>query len=242
MENAIEVKGLRKEFGGKIAVRDISFEVKKGIVFSLLGVNGAGKTTTIRMLSGLSKPTSGDASVCGRGILNEMDAIKQFSAISPQDTAIAPNLTVKENLEFIAQVYGMKKEKVKEQIRKMEQQFELTEVMSQKAKTLSGGWQRKVSIAMALITEPKILYLDEPTLGLDVLSRRELWRNIEKLKGTMTVILTTHYMEEAEQLSDYVGVMVAGEIRACGTVEELKQLTNTDSLEEAFIFIAEEGK
>ena len=242
MENAIEVKSLRKEFGEKTAVCDISFQVKEGTVFSLLGVNGAGKTTTIRMLSGLSKPTSGEAFVCGKSILNQMHEIKKYSAISPQDTAIAPNLTVRENLEFIAEVYGVKQDSSTKKIVQLEQQFELTEVMKQKAKTLSGGWQRKVSIAMALITEPKVLYLDEPTLGLDVLSRRELWRNIEKLKGKMTIILTTHYMEEAEKLSDYVAVMVAGEIKACGTVEELKQLTSTDSLENAFIAIAEEGK
>lgn len=242
MAYAIEVKSLCKDFGSKKAVKDISFQVEEGCVFSLLGVNGAGKTTTIRMLSGLSKPTRGDAFVGGKSILTEMEKIKSYSAVSPQDTAIAPNLTVAENLSFIAEVYGMKKEQIADKMEELTTQFELGEVLNQKAKTLSGGWQRKVSIAMALITEPKILYLDEPTLGLDVLARRELWKHIEQLKGKMTVILTTHYMEEAEQLSDYVAIMVAGEIKCCGTVEVLKQSTNTNSLEEAFVVIAEEGK
>ena len=242
MENAIVIKSLRKEFGAKTAVRDISLSVKEGMVFSLLGVNGAGKTTTIRMLSGLSKPTSGDAFIYGKSILKDMNEIKKFSNLSPQETSIAPNLTVEENLEFVASIYGIPKAERLGRIAQLARQFDLDEVLHQKAKTLSGGWQRKVSIAMALITKPKVLYLDEPTLGLDVLARRELWDVIEKLKGNITIILTTHYMEEAEQLSDYVAVMVKGDVKACGTVEELKKQTNTVSLEEAFITIAREGK
>ncbi|MBR3772568.1 MAG: ABC transporter ATP-binding protein [Clostridium sp.] len=242
MENAVELRALRKEFGNKVAVNDISLSVKEGSILALLGVNGAGKTTTIKMLSGLSKPTSGDAYVYGKCILKDMDAIKQFSNVSPQDTSVAPNLSVYENLEFIAEIYGYTGEAKKKRVQEVMEQFALLEVRNQKAKTLSGGWQRKVSIAMAMITEPKILYLDEPTLGLDVLARRELWKVIEGLKGKMTVILTTHYMEEAESLSDYVAVMVKGELRACGTLEELKAKTGTNSLEDAFIQIAEEGK
>lgn len=242
MANAIEIKSLRKDFGNMTAVRDISLTVEEGTVFALLGVNGAGKTTTIRMLSGLSRPTSGDALIYGKSIITDLDAIKQISNFSPQETSVAPNLSVLENLEFIASIYGVKKEERLARIQQVVEQFELESVLRKKAKTLSGGWQRKVSIAMALITEPKVLYLDEPTLGLDVLARRELWNVIQKLKGQRTVILTTHYMEEAEQLSDYVAVMVNGDIKASGTVEELKNFTGTATLEEAFIEIAREGK
>lgn len=240
MKNAIEINMLRKDFGRKCAVHDISLTVEEGIIFSLLGVNGAGKTTTIRMLTGLSKPSSGDALVYGKSILKDMEEIKQFSNLSPQETSIAPNLTVKENLEFIAQIYGIPKAERKQRVAAIVEQFDLGEVLSQKSGTLSGGWQRKVSIAMALITDPKVLYLDEPTLGLDVLSRRELWKVIRNLKGKMTIILTTHYMEEAEQLSDCVAVMVKGEVKAYGTVKQLEEQTGKTSLEEAFVAIAEE--
>lgn len=238
-DKAIVIKNLRKEFGLKAAVKDISLEVEEGTIISLLGVNGAGKTTTIRMLSGLSKPTGGDAFIFGKSIRSEMQEIKNISNLSTQETAVAPNLTVLENLEFMAELYGLPSNEVKEQVDKIIQMFSFEEVKKQKAKTLSGGWQRKVSIGMALITDPKILYLDEPTLGLDVLARRELWKDIEALKGEVTIVLTTHYMEEAEHLSDRVAVMVDGEIKACGSVEELKALTNADSLENAFITIAQ---
>ncbi|WP_027292615.1 ABC transporter ATP-binding protein [Robinsoniella sp. KNHs210] len=238
-DKAIVIKNLRKEFGLKAAVKDISLEVEEGTIISLLGVNGAGKTTTIRMLSGLSKPTGGEAFIFGKSIRSEMQEIKNISNLSTQETAVAPNLTVLENLEFMAELYGLSSNEVKEQVDKIIQMFSFEEVKKQKAKTLSGGWQRKVSIGMALITSPKILYLDEPTLGLDVLARRELWKDIEALKGEVTIVLTTHYMEEAEHLSDRVAVMVDGEIKACGSVEELKALTNADSLENAFITIAQ---
>lgn len=238
-DKAIVIKNLRKEFGLKVAVRDISLEVEEGSIISLLGVNGAGKTTTIRMLSGLSKPTGGDAFIYGKSIRSEMSEIKKISNLSTQETAVAPNLTVLENLEFMTELYGLPSHQVKEQVDKIIQMFSFEEVKNQKAKTLSGGWQRKVSIGMALITGPKILYLDEPTLGLDVLARRELWKDIEVLKGEVTIVLTTHYMEEAEHLSDRVAVMVNGEIKAWGSVAELKSLTAADSLENAFIDIAQ---
>lgn len=238
-DKAIVIKNLRKEFGLKAAVRDISLEVEEGSLISLLGVNGAGKTTTIRMLSGLSKPTGGDAFIFGKSIRSEMSEIKKISNLSTQETAVAPNLTVLENLEFMADLYGLPSHQVKEQVDKIIQMFSFEEVKNQKAKTLSGGWQRKVSIGMALITGPKILYLDEPTLGLDVLARRELWKDIEALKGEVTIVLTTHYMEEAEHLSDRVAVMVNGEIKAWGSAAELKSLTDADSLENAFIDIAQ---
>lgn len=238
MSYAIEVKNLRKEFGSKVAVKDINLQVKENIIFAFLGVNGAGKTTTIRMLNGLSKPTSGEAYVLGKSIKDELDGVKQISDISPQETSVAPNLTVKENLEFMAQIYGMDKETADRKVEELINKFSLKEIEKSKAKTLSGGWQRRLSIAMALISEPKILFLDEPTLGLDVLARQELWNILRELKGSMTIILTTHYMEEAEELSDDVAVMVDGEIKARGTVKELKDMTGQESLEKAFIKIA----
>lgn len=240
MEYSIEIKGLRKEFGDKVAVKDLDLKIPEGSLFAMLGVNGAGKTTTIRMLTGLSQPTAGDAVVMGYRISEDMEEIKKLVNLSPQETSVAPNLTVRENLEFIAGIYGFGKEKVKQKTEEMLEQFHLGEVENSKAKTLSGGWQRKLSIAMALITEPKILFLDEPTLGLDVLARRELWREIEALKGRITMILTTHYMEEAESLSDEIAVMVKGELKAVGTLEELKKLTGTEKLEDAFVKIVEE--
>lgn len=240
-EFAIVLKDLRKKFGSKVAVNNISFDIKKGKLFSLLGVNGAGKTTTIRMLMGLSQPTSGEAWVMGHSILTDLSAVKQVSNFSPQETSVAPNLTVRENLEFFAKIYGADKEKANAFTNDMIEKFSLGEVENSKAKTLSGGWQRKLSIAMALISSPEVLFLDEPTLGLDVLARRELWHVIEKLKGNMTIVLTTHYMEEAEALSDEIAIMVGGEIKAMGTLDEIKQLTGRENLEEAFISIAEKS-
>ena len=239
MANAIVIKKLKKEYGSKTAVNNISLSIEEGKIFSLLGVNGAGKTTTIRVLTGLSRPTEGDIRIFDKDLKTELKEIKKISNLSPQETAIAPNLTVKENLEFIAEIYGCAKNQVKEKVRQSIEAFSLQEVENSKAKTLSGGWQRRLSIAMALVTEPKLLFLDEPTLGLDVLARRELWRIIERLRGKVTIVLTTHYMEEAESLSDGIAIMVNGNIMAQGSVDELKQKTGKDSLEDAFIAIAE---
>lgn len=238
MANAVEIQKLRKEYGKKVVVKDISLEVEEDTLFALLGVNGAGKTTTIKMLTGLANPTSGDALVLDHSILKEREQIKALVNLSPQETSIAPNLTVRENLEFMAGIYGMDQAKARKRTQEMIEMFALDEVENSRAKTLSGGWQRKVSIAMALITEPKLLFLDEPTLGLDVLARRELWDVIRKLKKNMTIILTSHYMEEVEALADCVAVMVKGDIKAVGTVAELTSRTGTDNLEEAFVAIA----
>lgn len=235
----MQAKGLTKKYKEKTAVNGLDLSIEDGELFALLGVNGAGKTTTIRMLTCLSKPTSGEAFICGHSVSDDSGAVKALVGVSPQDTAVAENLTVLENLEMTAKIYGLSKEKCSERITEMQKMFRLGEVMSQRAKTLSGGWKRRVSIAMALIPEPKVLFLDEPTLGLDVLARRELWSAIESLKGKMTVILTTHYMEEAEQLSDRIAVMVAGKLRAVGTLAELEQLTGETGLENAFVKLAE---
>ena len=238
---AIVVTGLFRQYPGKTAVDNISFSVDKGSIFSLLGVNGAGKTTTIKMLCGLTRPTGGEAYVLSHNIHTELDEVKKLVNISPQDTSVASRLTVRENLEFIAGIYGAGRKKQREKADEMIQYFHLQEVADRRAKVLSGGWQRKLSIAMALITEPQIIFLDEPTLGLDVLARRELWEVIRRMKEKITIILTTHYMEEAESLSDKVAVMVDGRIKAMGSVEELKEQTGADNLEEAFVRIAQEG-
>ncbi|MDE5854541.1 MAG: ATP-binding cassette domain-containing protein [Ruminococcus sp.] len=236
---AVEVKNLTKKYKDKTAVDSISFSVEKGELFALLGVNGAGKTTTIKILSCLSNPTSGEAYINNYSCTSNSNSVKSETGISPQETSVAENLTIRENLEFIASVYGFDKNKIKLQTDKMIQLFNMKEVENSRAKTLSGGWKRKLSIAMALISEPKVLFLDEPTLGLDVLARRELWTAIESLKGKITIILTTHYMEEAEHLSDKIAIMVNGRISAIGTLSEIEKIAGKTGLENAFVEIAE---
>ncbi|MFA7673861.1 MAG: ABC transporter ATP-binding protein [Clostridia bacterium] len=236
--HAIEIKELTKKYKGKSAVSKLDLSIEQGELFALLGVNGAGKTTTIKMLSGLSKPTSGHINILGKDLEANLQYIKKKMNVSPQETAVAANLTARENLELIAKIYGSDAKEAKEKADRMLSSLSLKEVEKSKSKTLSGGMQRRLSIAMALISDPEILYLDEPTLGLDVLARRELWRFIEKLKGKMTIILTTHYMEEAESLSDRIGIMAEGELKAVGTVKELMEQTGTDKFEDAFVSIA----
>ncbi len=237
--NAVEAVKLTKKYKSKTAVDGISFSVAEGELFALLGVNGAGKTTTIRMLCCLSKPTEGEAIVCGHNTMTDDAAVKQVIGISPQDTAIAENLTIRENLMLTTRIYGFSKEKCEKKTAEMIELFGMDEVQNDRAKTLSGGWKRKLSIAMALISEPKVLFLDEPTLGLDVLARRELWRAIEQLKGKITIILTTHYMEEAESLSDRIAIMLNGRIKAIGTLAEIEAIAGEEGLESSFVKIAE---
>ena len=238
--NSIETKDLTKKYKDKVAVNGINLQIKEGELFALLGVNGAGKTTTIKMLTGLILPTSGEIMIENMDMKKDVFKIKEILNVSPQETAIAPNLTVKENLEFMAGVYQIndKENKINELIK----QFKLEEVLNKKAKTLSGGWQRKVSIAISLINNPKILFLDEPTLGLDVIARKELWNIITKLKGEKTIILTTHYMEEAESLSDRIGIMANGNLIDIGTAKELIKKTKAKNFEDAFVSIATGGK
>ncbi len=236
---SIETKKLTKKFKDKTAVNGINLQINEGELFALLGTNGAGKTTTIKMLTGLIMPTSGEILINNMNIQKDTIKIKNILNISPQETAIAPNLSVKENLEFMAGVYQIKDKKNK--ISELVELFKLDEVLDKKAKTLSGGWQRKVSIAISLINDPKILFLDEPTLGLDVIARKELWNVINKLKGKITIILTTHYMEEAEQLSDRIGIMSNGNLVDIGTSNELIKKTNTKSIEDAFVKIVTGG-
>ena len=238
---AIQTMDLVKRYKDLTAVDRLNLEIRPGELFSLLGVNGAGKTTAIKMLSCLTKPTGGDALVGGYSITKEPERVKGLIGVSPQETAVAPNLTVEENLGLICGIHGFSREKTKEKIRELDGQFALDGVLQRKAGKLSGGWQRRVSIAMALISEPQILFLDEPTLGLDVMARHDLWETIQALKGRVTIILTTHYMEEAEALSDRIGIMKNGRLLAVGTAEELKERTGTKSFETAFVSIVKEA-
>ena len=238
---AIKTMGLVKRYKALTAVNKLDLEIRRGELFSLLGVNGAGKTTTIKMLTCLTKPTDGDALVGGCSIKKDPKQVKGLIGVSPQETAIAPNLSVEENLELICGIHGFSKGKTREKVSELAGKFALDPVLHTRAGTLSGGWQRRVSIAMALIGEPELLFLDEPTLGLDVIARHELWEVIRSLKGKATIILTTHYMEEAEALSDRIGVMKSGRLLAVGTAEELKQKAGTHDFETAFVSIVKEG-
>lgn len=234
---AIKTEKLTKKYKDLVAVDNLDLTVEKGELFSLLGVNGAGKTTTIKMLCCLSTPSSGDAFLNGKSIVSQAGEVKKFIAVSPQETAVAPNLSVVENLELMCGVYGFSKAKQKEKIEELTTLLDLGEISNKKAGKLSGGWQRRLSIAMALISEPQILFLDEPTLGLDVLARADLWEIISALKGKVTIILTTHYMEEAEALSDRIGIMKNGKLIVVDTAENIKKQTSTDSIEKAFVKI-----
>ena len=232
---AIRTQELTKKYKDLVAVDKLNLTINEGELFSLLGVNGAGKTTTIKMLSCLTKATSGDAFLFEKSINNNANEVKSIIAVSPQETAVAPALTVRENLEFICGIYGFTREKSNSKINELIKQLSLDSVINKKASKLSGGYARRLSIAMALISEPKILFLDEPTLGLDVIARSELWDIIRALKGKITIILTTHYMEEAEELSDRIGIMKNGNLLVCDTPEGIKSQTNEGTIEKAFI-------
>lgn len=239
--NAMTITGLCRRFGDKTAVDHLSLEVREGEMLALLGVNGAGKTTTLRMVSGLLPPDEGDVQIFGHSIRKEEAAAKALLNISPQETAVAPNLTVEENLTLIARLYGVEKKEALERAQEQIASFGLEDKRTKRAKTLSGGQRRRLSIAMALITRPRVLLLDEPTLGLDVLARRELWEHIRRLHGQVAIVLTTHYLEEAEALVDRIGVMANGRLKALGTARELMEQTGKHNFEEAFIALAAEG-
>ena len=240
--NAIEIRSLRKEYKDIVAVKDLSLDIREGELFSLLGVNGAGKSTTIKMLSTLTRPTSGDAMIYGKSIVHHPEEVKGMIDVSMQETAVARKLTVAENIDFYADLNGLTAEEKAAAKEEIYTAFGLDEVRNKRASKLSGGWQRKLSIALALVTRPKVLFLDEPTLGLDVLARRDLWNLISGLKGKMTIILTTHYMEEAEALSDRIGIMNKGSLCFVGTKEELYAASGKTSVEEAFIEVVSGGQ
>lgn len=230
---AIKLVNLTKEYKDLIAVNNLSLEIGENTLYALLGVNGAGKSTTINMLSTLITPTSGEAYIHNFNIKTEKEEVKKIINVSPQETAIGENLSVYENIKFIADIYGIEKEYVDEIIKKMK----LEDVKNKKAKKLSGGYKRRLSIAMAIVTKPKVLFLDEPTLGLDVIARSELWKFIKEIKSHMTIILTTHYLEEVEELADKVGIMSKGKLICEGTIQEIISQNNYKNFEEAFIRI-----
>lgn len=238
---AIRTVQLEKQYKKLTAVDKLELEIHDGELFSLLGVNGAGKTTTLKMLSCLAKPSGGDAFVGGYSVTENPSEVKRLIGVSPQETAVAPLLTVRENLELMCGIYSFSKEKTGQKIKELTEQFSLDAVLGRSAGKLSGGWQRRVSIAMALISEPRILFLDEPTLGLDVIARHELWDIIRSLKGRVSIILTTHYMEEAEALSDRIGIMKNGRLIACGTAEQLCEKAGAADFEAAFVAIVREA-
>ena len=233
--NAIEIKKLTKRYGERTVVDNLTLEVAEGELFSLLGVNGAGKTTTIKMLSCLALPSEGDAAVLGHSVTAEPTAVKGVIAVSPQESAVATGLTVRENLELICGIYGFSREKTSARVRELASLLSLEGEMDKRAGKLSGGFARRLSIAMALVSEPRVLFLDEPTLGLDVIARSDLWEIIRALKGKITVILTTHYMEEAEALSDRIGIMKDGKLLVCDTPDAIKAQTGESTIERAFI-------
>lgn len=241
MANDIVLKNVTKRYKSTVAVDNLSLEIKGGEFVSLLGVNGAGKTTTIKMLSCLTAPDEGDAFLGGHSVRTEASKVKKIIGVSPQETAVAPLLTVRENVEFIAGIYGFPKEKIKEKTEETLSSFGLTEEADKRAKNLSGGMMRRLSIALALVSEPEILFLDEPTLGLDVIARRELWKKISALKGKITVVLTTHYLEEAEALSDRIAVMKKGKLLTVGTAEEIVAETGEKNFEDAFVALTSGG-
>ncbi|MBQ9782811.1 MAG: ABC transporter ATP-binding protein [Clostridia bacterium] len=231
----IKIENLSKNYKNVKALNNVSFNIEKGELFGLLGVNGAGKSTLIKILCGLTKKTSGTVLINDLSIDTSVQQIKEIINVSPQETSVANNLTVQENLKFFANIYGSDDLKIAEVI----EFFSLEEVLDKRAKTLSGGYKRRLSIAIALLSNPKILFLDEPTLGLDVISRRELWKIISKLKNKMTIILTSHYLEEIDALCDRVAILQKGNLLTLGTIESIKQLTKTKTLEDAFIKVVE---
>ncbi|MBQ7347843.1 MAG: ABC transporter ATP-binding protein [Clostridia bacterium] len=234
---AIKTQALTKRYQELVAVDALDLTVETGELFALLGVNGAGKTTTVKMLSCLTRPDSGNAWLDGKSIVTEPAEVKALIGVSPQETAVAPNLSVRENLALMCGVHGLNKELTAQKIAELTKRFALSAILGKKASKLSGGWQRRLSIAMALVSEPKILFLDEPTLGLDVLARSELWDTVRALKGKTTVVLTTHYMEEAEALSDRVGIMKDGRLLFVGTPAEIKEKAGKERFEDAFVAI-----
>lgn len=241
MATAIKTIDLRKEYNDVVAVSGLNLEIEEGELFSLLGVNGAGKTTTVKMLSALTKPTGGDALILGHSVVNEEDTVKSLIDISMQETSVARKLTVEENVDFYAELNCLGKDEARDIKRYIFETFGLDSVKNKRADKLSGGWQRKLSVALALISKPKILFLDEPTLGMDVIARRELWKAINTMKKTMTVVLTTHYMEEAEALSDRLGIMKGGELIFVGTKEELYEKSGKSNVEDSFIELVSGG-
>jgi len=219
---AIQTFSLSRKFGDLVAVDGIDLSIKEGELFSLLGPNGAGKTTAIKMLCCLLRPSSGTATVMGRDIHADPMAVKQIIDVSPQETAIAEHLNAWENLSLIGGIRGLAKEEVKKKSEELLEMVGLAKRAKEQVRKFSGGMKRRLSIAMALVSDPQVLFLDEPTLGLDPQSRRGIWEHIAELKGKKTIVLTTHYLEEADALADRIAIIDEGKIAALGTPQELK--------------------
>jgi len=220
--NAVQTFKLTKEFDSLVAVNGIDLEIKQGELFSLLGPNGAGKTTTIRMLCCLLKPTRGTASVLGHDVVRVPFAVKKLIGVSPQDTILSERLNCWENLALIGKVHGLSSNEVKGRSEELLETMGLMDRAKDQVRKFSGGMKRRLSIAMALVSDPQVLFLDEPTLGLDPQARRNIWEHMAGLKGKKTILLTTHYMEEADYLSDRIGIIDEGRVVALGTSQELK--------------------
>src|SRR5690242_17556210 len=224
MPAILEVQGIAKNYGDFTAVKGISFEIQAGEIFSLLGPNGAGKTTTISMLSTLYQPTAGDAIIAGHSVVKEPMAVRQVIGVVPQDLALYEDLSARENLSFWGQMYNLGSKTLKARIDEILEQIGLSDKANQRVKTYSGGMKRRVNIGVGLLHKPRLLFMDEPTVGIDPQSRRAILDTVLDLnKQGMTVLYTTHYMEEAQELSDRVGIIDHGELIALGTQKELTQ-------------------
>lgn len=234
----IEINSISKNFGKLMAVDKFSLNISENECFALLGLNGAGKTTLLNILSTQITPSSGSASIFGKDIIKDREEVRKIINISPQESAIAKNLTIKENLDLIATLYGVKNKE--EVITSLIKEFQLEEKSNTLAKKLSGGQKRRLSLALSLITSPKVLFLDEPTLGLDVKARKILWNIIDNLKSRMTILLTTHYLEEVEFLADRIGIISRGKLKIVGSCSKIKEKTSTATLEDAFLQLTEE--
>ncbi|TVZ28717.1 ABC-2 type transport system ATP-binding protein [Gillisia sp. Hel_I_86] len=237
-ENVIEVENLTKMFGDFTAVNAITFEVKKGEIFGFLGANGAGKTTAMKMLIGISKPTSGTAKVAEFDVYAQTESIKRNIGYMSQKFALYDDLTVKENITFFGGIYGLSRSKIKEKTIALLEELGLQEVANQLVGSLPLGWKQKISFSVSLLHEPQIVFLDEPTGGVDPITRRQFWEMIYKAanQGT-TVFVTTHYMDEAEYC-DRVSIMVEGKIEALDTPNKLKDQFKVDSMNEVFLKLA----
>jgi ABC-2 type transport system ATP-binding protein len=237
-EIIIKVENLTKKFGDFIAVNAISFEVKKGEIFGFLGANGAGKTTAMKMLIGISKPTSGNAAVAGFDVYKDPDSIKKNIGYMSQKFALYDDLTVKENITFFGGIYGLSRYEIKEKTAKLLEELNLQDVSKKLVGSLPLGWKQKISFSVALLHQPKIIFLDEPTGGVDPITRRQFWEMIYKTanEGT-TIFVTTHYMDEAEYC-DRVSIMVDGKIEALDTPKKLKEKYNSSNMNDVFLKLA----
>ena len=236
--NVIEASNLTKKFGDFTAVDAISFEVKKGEIFGFLGANGAGKTTAMKMLIGISKPTSGEANVAGFDVNHEAEQIKKNIGYMSQKFALYDDLTITENAQFFGGIYGLRKKDIKIKVSEMIERLRLQEVAKSKVGSLPLGWKQKLAFSVALLHKPKIVFLDEPTGGVDPITRRQFWEMIYEQadKGT-TIFVTTHYMDEAEYC-DRVSIMVNGRIEALDSPQNLKKQFEADNMNDVFIKLA----